>query len=133
IDAVNRNSCKKTIERFVDALFGNNEVTPTHDEYGMYIAKSASLRSAALTRQVGAALFSPMGEVITMGCNEVPKAGGGTYWSEDPHDRRDIIQGYDPNEQKKSEVLVDVIDRLKDGGHLSTALIAKGDAYAIGT
>jgi deoxycytidylate deaminase len=79
VNAVNRASCKNTLERFVAALFGSNEVTPTHDEYGMYIAKSASLRSAALTRQVGAAIFSQTGEIATMGCNEVPKYGGGTY------------------------------------------------------
>jgi deoxycytidylate deaminase len=115
----------------VQALFGNNEITPTHDEYGMYIAKSASLRSAALTRQVGAAIFNRTGEIITMGCNEVPKAGGGTYWSEDPHDRRDIIQGYDPNEQMKSELLVDLIDRLKKGQHLDQSLAQKGDAADI--
>jgi cytidine deaminase len=47
----------------------------------MYMAKSASLRSAALTRQVGAAIFRETGELLTMGCNEVPKAGGGTVGS----------------------------------------------------
>jgi deoxycytidylate deaminase len=90
----------------------------------MYIAKSASLRSAALTRQVGAAVFRDTGEIISMGCNEVPKAGGGTYWSEDPNDRRDIVEGHDPNERKKNELLADLIDRLLSGGHLSTSLQA---------
>lgn len=73
VNAVDRSSCKDTLERFIDALFGSNEITPTHDEYGMYVAKSASLRSAALSRQVGAAIFNSTGEVVTMGCNEVPK------------------------------------------------------------
>jgi deoxycytidylate deaminase len=131
INAVNRPSCKATIDRFVQAFFGNNEITPTHDEYGMYIAKSASLRSAALGRQVGAAIFSTSDDVITIGCNEVPKAGGGTYWSEDLHDQRDIIQGYDPNEQRKSELLVDLLDRLMNEGHLSNSLTDLGDAYSI--
>jgi deoxycytidylate deaminase len=117
--------------RFVDALFGSNEITPTHDEYGMYIAKSAALRSAALSRQVGSAIFSPTGEIITMGCNEVPKFGGGTYWTSDTHDRRDIIRGYDPNDQKKHELLADIISRLKDGEHLSNNLLAVGDPYEI--
>lgn len=122
VNAVDRASCKDTLERFVAALFGNNEITPTHDEYGMYVAKSASLRSAALSRQVGAAIFSSSGEIITMGCNEVPKFGGGTYWTKDDHDRRDIIKGYDPNDQKKNELLADLISRLKDGQHLSKRL-----------
>jgi deoxycytidylate deaminase len=108
IDTVNRANCRSTLVRFINALFGNNEIGPTHDEYGMYIAKSASLRSAALTRQVGAAVSRSTGEIISMGCNEVPKSGGGTYWSEDPDDRRDIVEGHDPNEQKKNELLADL-------------------------
>jgi deoxycytidylate deaminase len=131
IDTVNRAACKATLDRFVRALFGNNEITPNHDEYGMYMAKSASLRSAALTRQVGAAVFRETGELLTMGCNEVPKAGGGTYWGEDPQDHRDIIEGYDPNEKKKIELLVDFIDRLNTKGYLSPALVEKGNSYDI--
>jgi deoxycytidylate deaminase len=115
----------------VTALFGSNEITPTHDEYGMYIAKSASLRSAALSRQVGAAIFSPTGEIVTMGCNEVPKYGGGTYWTNDLHDRRDIFQGFDPNEQKKNELLADIISRLKNAQHLSRHLCEMDDPYEI--
>jgi deoxycytidylate deaminase len=131
IDTVDKLKCRQTLERFIKALFGSNEITPTHDEYGMYIAKSASLRSASLSRQVGAAVFRESGELISMGCNEVPKAGGGTYWSEDPQDRRDFVEGYDPNEQKKAELLVDLIDRLKRGGHLADAISSVGDSYAI--
>ena len=49
IDATSRNSCMETLRRFIHLLFGNNEITPTHDEYGMYMAKSASLRSSDLS------------------------------------------------------------------------------------
>jgi hypothetical protein len=42
IDTVDRANCRATLARFINALFGNNEIGPTHDEYGMYIAKSAS-------------------------------------------------------------------------------------------
>jgi deoxycytidylate deaminase len=75
IDATSRQSCIETLHRFIHLLFGNNEITPTCDEYGMYMAKSASLRSSDLSRQVGAAIFHSTAEIITMGCNEVPKAG----------------------------------------------------------
>ena len=34
-----------------------------------------------------------------MDCNEVPRSGGGTYWSDDPYDGRDFVKGHDPNEQ----------------------------------
>jgi hypothetical protein len=39
IDATSRQSCIETLHRFIHLLFGNNEITPTCDEYGMYMAK----------------------------------------------------------------------------------------------
>lgn len=131
IDATTRDACETTLRRFIRLLFGNNRITPTHDEYGMYLAKSASLRSSDLSRQVGAAIFRPSGEVITLGCNEVPKAGGGTYWTGDPVDKRDFVEGFDPNDQRKTELLADVIDRLKKSKHLSDKLMSMDDPYEI--
>jgi len=131
IDATSRTSCEETLRRFVRLLFGNNHITPTHDEYGMYMAKSASLRSSDLSRQVGAAIFRPTGEIVALGCNEVPKAGGGTYWVGDSIDQRDFVAGYDPNDQKKVELLVDIIDRLKTGGHLSKEIFGDKSAHDI--
>ena len=120
IDATNKIKCEKHLKRFIDLLFGNNQITPTHDEYGLYIAKSASLRSSDLSRQVGAAIFRDTGEVVSLGCNEVPKPGGGTYWSDDESDYRDFVLGHDPNEIKKKELLIDIIDRLKKENHFSS-------------
>lgn len=120
------------IRRFVQALFGSNEVTPSHDEYGMYMAKSASLRSSDLSRQVGSAIFRSSGEVVALGCNEVPRAGGGTYWTGETPDARDFVSGQDPNEIQKVEILVDLLDRLKKGGHLSKELPNLDDANQIG-
>jgi deoxycytidylate deaminase len=131
IDATSPEKCDGMVRRFIHLLFGNNQITPTHDEYGMYAAKSASLRSSDLSRQVGAAIFRSSGEIVTMGCNEVPKAGGGTYWSGDPRDERDFVQGHDPNERKKIELLVDLIDRLKKGQHLSGSLMTIDSSYDI--
>jgi len=131
VEAPDKRSCKETVKRFVDALFGDNEASPTHDEYGIYLAKSASLRSSALTRQVGAAIFRSSGEVISLGCNEVPKAGGGTYWSGDPSDMRDFVGGRDPNDEKKTELIVDLVDRLMKRSHLSPQLCGNDDAAAV--
>jgi deoxycytidylate deaminase len=78
---------RKQIDRFINLIFGRNDISPTRIEYGMYIAKAASLRSLDLSRQVGAAIFTQDGEIISMGCNEVPKGGGGTYWTEDSRKR----------------------------------------------
>jgi deoxycytidylate deaminase len=131
IDASTKVSCRETLRRFIHLLFGSNEITPTRDEYGMYLAKSASLRSSDLSRQVGAAVFRNSGEIATLGCNEVPKAGSGTYWPGDEGDRRDFVQGHDPNEGHKLSLMVDVLDRLVQGAHLSEALLALGDAQKI--
>jgi deoxycytidylate deaminase len=131
IDATSRVNCESELRRFIHLLFGSNEITPTHDEYGMYLAKSVSLRSADLSRQVGAAIFRSSGEVAALGCNEVPKSGGGTYWMGDEGDARDFVQGTDPNEMRKNQVLVDLIDRLHKGGHLSPSLMSMMDPNEI--
>jgi deoxycytidylate deaminase len=88
IDGLNKSAMDDKVDRFIAALFGRNDIAPSKDEYGMYAAKSASLRSSDLSRQVGAAVFSQDGELITQGCNEVPKAGGGTYWDLEQPDHR---------------------------------------------
>ncbi|MEP9372638.1 anti-phage dCTP deaminase [Mesorhizobium sp. KR1-2] len=119
VDANTRQDMDRTIDRFVKGLFGKTDVSPTKDEYGMYAAKSASLRSADLSRQVGAAIFSDGGEIITQGCNEVPKAFGGTYWDQEQPDFRDVKLGYDPNEALKKQILKEVVERLHDAGMLS--------------
>lgn len=126
IDGINKSEMDEKIERFVAALFGRNDISPSKDEYGMYAAKSASLRSADLSRQVGAALFSVDGEIITQGCNEVPKAHGGTYWDLEKPDHRDIKKGYDPNERHKKELLRDMVERLRTRGFLSEELLKIG-------
>jgi deoxycytidylate deaminase len=97
------------IERFVELLFGNNGHSPNHLEYGMYLAHSAALRSLDLSRQVGAAIFRCTGEVASLGANEVPKAGGGTYWSDDMLDAREYTLGWDSNDLRKKELLEEVI------------------------
>lgn len=67
------------ISRFLKLVHGDKSVTPTDSEHGMYAAYSAGLRSACLSRQVGASIATKTGEVISTGCNDVPKAGGGLY------------------------------------------------------
>lgn len=72
---------------------------------------------------MGAAIFSKRGEVISLGCNEVPKADGGTYWSDDDQPPvRDIEWGRDPNQERKNEIIYDLLDRMFDEGLLSDKL-----------
>jgi deoxycytidylate deaminase len=118
---------KEVVERFVNAFFGHNGLSPTKAEYGMYAAAGAALRSLDLSRQIGAAIFSDRGEVITLGCNEVPKAFGGTYWCDDagPH-HRDFEEGEDGNHSRKLRILHDLVDRMGQLGFLSEELEKEG-------
>ncbi|MGO4705793.1 anti-phage dCTP deaminase [Microvirga sp. 2MCAF38] len=131
VDGIHKVKAQQTIDRFIRAFFGDTSASPTKDEYGLYIATAASLRSVDLSRQVGAAIFSKRGEIITLGCNEVPKADGGTYWSDDPRPiARDVELGRDPNQSRKNEIIYDLLDRMFDEGLLSAKLTSVEDKQA---
>ncbi|MCF8707116.1 deaminase [Rhizorhapis sp. SPR117] len=85
----------------------------------MYLAQSASLRSTDLSRQVGAAIFGPKHEIVSLGCNEVPAFGGGTYWLDHLPDSRDFQLGYDSNARVRSDMIRDMFSRLRDAGWLN--------------
>lgn len=76
------------IKRFSEIVLGIGWPRPSPDEEGMYLAFGAAKRSACLSRQVGAALQNEQGETISVGSNDVPKFGGGTYSSADANDER---------------------------------------------
>lgn len=65
--------------RFIDIITYNKIIRPTSSETGMHIAYSAKVRSACLSRQVGASILDDDGNILATGTNEVPKAGGGIY------------------------------------------------------
>jgi len=67
------------LERFVNILSHGDVIRPTIDETAMHHAYSAQLRSACLSRQVGASLVDGRGNLLASGTNEVPRAGGGVY------------------------------------------------------
>ncbi|SFT69451.1 Deoxycytidylate deaminase [Pseudoalteromonas sp. DSM 26666] len=74
---------KFSIKRFLNLIHGVNGITPTVHEKGMFAAFSASLQSACLSRQVGAAIMDNEGSIISTGRNDVPKPFGGLYNTED--------------------------------------------------
>jgi deoxycytidylate deaminase len=78
----------------------------------MALAFSAAVRSIDMSQQVGAAIVSQAGETLALGCNEVPKAGGGTYWEGDAGDARDAALGEDQNTRRKRLMVTDVVYRL---------------------
>ncbi len=49
----------------------------------MYAADAAAANSACMSRQVGAAIMSKTGELISVGRNDVPKFKGGLYTEDD--------------------------------------------------
>jgi deoxycytidylate deaminase len=84
----NRDDLKSPAERFLQTVFGVDLHTPTVDEKGMMEAASAAVRSACLSRQVGAAIYDTSGDLLGVGCNDVPKFGGGLYGEDGGADHR---------------------------------------------
>ncbi len=124
VDADSPPHLSASIRRFVEAMFGYQFHTPSRDEYGMFHATAASRRSADLSRQVGATITTSEGDVVAVGCNEVPKAGGGLYWAGDYGDSRDYSLGKDVRHEITDVMLREAIYRLKDA---ASEIVAKGD------
>jgi deoxycytidylate deaminase len=105
------------VSRFLNLLFGCPTLTTTAEEQAMFMAYAASLRSGDLSRQVGAAIIDPHGDLISVGCNEAPKPGGGLYGppSNGKPSHRDIERGEDSNEREK-EIMADrIVQELGTG------------------
>jgi len=120
IDAADSTSARRSLDRFIELLFGNTFLTPTKSEYAMHHAQAAAYRSAAMGRQVGAAISTADGDILAVGTNEVPKFGGGLYWSDDPEDGRDHTKGFDVSDKKKRELLAELLRRFKEIGWFDT-------------
>ncbi|HLO99540.1 MAG TPA: anti-phage dCTP deaminase, partial [Fimbriimonas sp.] len=112
---------QSSVHRFVDIAFGAPHRTPSFGEYAMYLAFAASLRSADLSRQVGAVIARD-GEILSTGANDCPKAGGGLYWPfydiekkafEDFPNGRDYMRGEDSNRKAQLQIIDDIITRFR--------------------
>ncbi|MCG7563801.1 anti-phage dCTP deaminase [Pseudoalteromonas sp. McH1-42] len=107
---------KKSITRFINLIHGVGNYTPTKDERGMYSAHSASLASACLSRQVGAAIMDEYGKIISTGCNDVPKFGGGLYDSEAKKDQRCYNKSGCQNDKHKLQLKGQIEKILSEEG-----------------
>lgn len=112
VSLINPSEAKEQISRVMDLFFGNPFSTPTKDEYAMFQAFTAALRSADLSRQVGAVIVSEKGEFIAVGANDVPCFGGGLYWTGD-NDHRDHDWGLDSNAKRRDQILSDIVELVK--------------------
>jgi len=110
------------IWRILDLIFGHPYITPTFSEYAMYMAFSASLRSADLSRQVGAVITKDS-NILSSGANDIPMAGGGLYWPvynieskrvEDAENGRDFKRGVDSNVKEKKDIIKNILENLPD-------------------
>jgi len=111
------------LKRMLDLVFGHPHITPTFDEFSMFMAFSASLRSADLSRQVGAVITSG-DSIIATGANDVPKFGGGLYWPErcdssfkfkDLAKGRDRMRGYDSNVKERLRIMNKILKKFDKG------------------
>jgi deoxycytidylate deaminase len=116
---------KKEISRYLDLIFSHPYKTPTRDEQSMFMAYAASLRSAQFGRQVGAAISNPEGDLLAIGCNEVPRAEGGQYWYPDHPDERDHERGCDSNDEEKNRILDEIMGMLPELSRADPGLKAK--------
>jgi len=116
----NADKLKKDLLRILDILFGYPYVTPLFDEFAMFMAFAAALRSADLSRQVGA-VVAKSNEIISTGANDCPKFGGGLYWpyyDEEAreycdHKRgRDHTRRVDSNKEEQGKIIQNIIDSL---------------------
>jgi len=108
----------KPCERFAKLVHGSNGITPTRDESGMYAAHSASLKSACLSRQVGAAIANKKGSILSLGWNDVPMAGGGLYTADvEDNDKRCVHLGRKCyNDYYKRQLSNSVVSAIKGLG-----------------
>lgn len=98
------------LQRLVEMVTHDKIVRPTMSETAMYHAHGARMRSACLSRQVGAALVDNSGEVIATGCNEAPKAGGGVYNGEGGQDFRCAFHhGYCSSVREQNRIIDEIV------------------------
>lgn len=119
VDARSKDGVSSSIRRFIEALFGYLYHSPNRDEFGMFLAQSAAMRSSDLSRQVGASITTKEGDVISLGCNDIPKAHGGLYWCDDENDNRDFKVGFDSNVKYKKEIVSELVGKLKSANLLA--------------
>ncbi len=113
------------IDRFLEVVFNISVHTPTTDEAGMYAAVSAASKSACLSRQVGAAIYSEKGELLSVGWNDVPKGLGGLYSTNDGDEDHRCFKWKGKvchNDRKKEELYSKVFKQLNEEGLLATGV-----------
>lgn len=112
---------KNALNRFIGLVLGNPFTTPTFSESAIYMAFMSGLRSADLSRQVGAVIARDE-NILSTGTNDIPKFGGGIYYPKyresdglvyDEEDGRDYIRGEDCNQVYREKLVKNIFDNIK--------------------
>jgi deoxycytidylate deaminase len=118
-DEGNDDKLRYSISRCLELIFAKPTLTPTFNEFAMFMAFAASLRSADLSRQVGAVIARNR-EILSTGANDCPAPGGGLYWPEFIGDRiddlprgRDYKRGCDSNALEKRRLVQNVVELVE--------------------
>lgn len=116
----NDDQVKSTVQRFLELLFSNPFKGPTFDEFAMFMAFNASIRSSDLSRQVGAIIARDQ-QIVATGANDTPKFGGGLYWAvvdpatgevNDVEDGKDYTREQDSNKAAQKEIIDEIANAL---------------------
>lgn len=124
IDSRDKTTARTQIRRFLKTVFDAPDATPRKAEFCMNMAKAVSMRSADLSRQVGAVVVSDAGDLLAVGCNDVAKAHGGQYWVDDLDDKldsdladgRDYARGFDSATTFRLDLVSEFLERLATAG-----------------
>jgi deoxycytidylate deaminase len=117
------------LSRLAKIITHSELVRPSTSETAMHEAYGASLRSACLSRQVGAALIDADGNIVGTGTNEVPKAGGGVYGEGFEHDKTEgdyrcafrKSGKYCSNTREQNRIIDDIFDTIEELQRLDAA------------
>ncbi|MBI3222504.1 MAG: deoxycytidylate deaminase, partial [Nitrosomonadales bacterium] len=60
-------------------------------------------------------------DLLAVGCNEVPKAGGDLYWAGDKGDSRDFQKGIDAMAEERIQVLGELLERFAKYGLITNS------------
>jgi deoxycytidylate deaminase len=110
------------LSRLIKIMTHAEIMRPEISETAMHHAHAAAMRSACLSRQVGAALMDAAGNVVATGTNEVPQAGGGVYgqrFDEDGEDHRCAFRrtgstAYCSNTRQQNELVKRLIEEIPE-------------------
>lgn len=127
------------LSRVVKLVTRTDIIRPTIHETAMHAAHGARMRSACLSRQVGAAVVDSRGNLIATGTNEVPKPGGGVYGSSaspferdhrcaftDRHDKK-----YCSNTREQEDIVAELMRTLQEVVPNWDAAVAEKAATAL--